>query len=36
MFVLEEKISEFCFCRTPVVPAGSRLFASATPLETDR
>jgi len=36
MFVPEEINSEFCFARTDVVPAGSRLFAAETPLETAR
>src|SRR6185437_16271905 len=36
MFVLEERSSEFCFLRTDGTLAGRRLFASATPLETER
>ncbi len=36
MFVGDERISPFCFASTEVVPAGSRLFASETPLRTER
>ena len=36
MFVPDESSSEFCFASTDVVPAGSRLFAAETPLDTER
>ena len=36
MFVGDERISPFFFASTDVVPAGSRLFASETPLRTER
>ena len=36
MFVGESRIRPFCFVSTDVVPGASRLFASATPLFTDR
>jgi len=36
MFVPEERSSAFCFESTEVVPGASRLFASLTPLRTER
>ena len=36
MFVGESRIRPFCFVRAAVVPAGRRLFASETPLFTER
>ncbi len=36
MFVPEEMSREFCFFRADLALAGSRLFASDTPLDTER